>query len=76
MDRRITITFKEDFGFVIKSMKIKIEDKKKELQNEQDALIKLENFADGELSRKLTVASFEEITQEKYNKRIEELNQL
>jgi hypothetical protein len=66
----------EHFESAIKSMKTKIEDKKKELQKEQDALVKLEGFVDGELSKKLTTASFEEITQETYNKRVEELKQL
>lgn len=66
----------EHFQSAIKSMKQKIEDKKKELHKEQEALIKLESFTEGELSQKLTEASFEEITQEAYNKRVEELKQL
>lgn len=66
----------EHFESAVKDMRNKIEDRKKDLQKDQEALAKLQSFSEGELSRKLTAASFEEITQKTYDKRVAELKQL
>ncbi len=63
----------EHFERAIDSMKVKIKVAKETLQKDINAMKKLEHFSTGELSKKLTEASFEEITQKVYNKRLEQL---
>lgn len=62
------------FADTLKSVKRKVEDKKRDLQKEVEALEKLEEFVSGEKQKELLEASYTSLTQEEYDRKLKELN--
>ena len=58
----------EYFGDTIAKISSQIEEDKKKLQQKIEGLEKAKQFVKGELSKKLTEMSFEEVTQEQFEK--------
>ena len=64
------------FKDTVKQLESDIAKSKKDLQEKIESVEKVKQFADGELSKKLSEASFEELTQAEYENKLKLLSQI